>query len=71
MYRILRNTHLLLGLFGLAPLVMYSISALQMAHDTWFPSLRPAVTQRALKLDPNHKTARANLERARARLAKP
>jgi hypothetical protein len=51
MYRTLRNTHLLLGLFGLAPLVMYSISALQMAHDTWFPSLRPAVTQRALKLD--------------------
>ena len=27
--------------------------------------------ERALKLDPNHKTARANLERARARLAKP
>ena len=30
-----------------------------------------AAYERALDLDPNHKTARANLERARARLAKP
>lgn len=36
LYRWLRNTHLVLGLFSSAFLLMYGVSAVQMAHNSWF-----------------------------------
>src|SRR6185369_14882440 len=44
MYKWLRNTHLLLGLFCFLFLMMYGVSSVQMAHNTWF-DLKPAVTE--------------------------
>jgi hypothetical protein len=44
MYRTLRTIHLLSGVFALPMLAMYGVSAVQMAHPTWFP-MQPAVTQ--------------------------
>ena len=44
MYRYIRNTHLLLGLGVCLFLLMYGLSALQMAHPAWF-DLKPAVTR--------------------------
>ena len=43
MYKWLRNTHLLIGLFSFLFLLMYGVSSVQMAHNTWF-DLKPAVT---------------------------
>lgn len=50
MYRTLRNIHLLLGLFCFAFLLMYSVSAVEMAHSDWFPD-EPTVTQDAVAID--------------------
>jgi len=44
MYRILRNTHLLLGLFCCFFLLMYGVSSVQMSHNRWFNN-RPSVTE--------------------------
>lgn len=44
MYRLLRNAHLFLGLAAFLFVLMYGLSAVQMAHDTWF-SMKPAVTE--------------------------
>ena len=44
MHRLLRNTHLFLGLFSCAYLLMYGISAAQMGHRSWF-KLQPTVTE--------------------------
>ena len=44
MYRWIRNTHLLLGLGVCLFLLMYGLSALQMAHPAWF-DLKPVVTR--------------------------
>src|SRR6478672_2406224 len=44
MYKWLRNTHLLLGLFACLFLLMYGVSSVQMAHNTWF-DLKPAVIE--------------------------
>jgi len=44
MYRFFRNTHLFLGIAAFLFLLMYGLSAVQMAHDTWF-SMTPAVTE--------------------------
>jgi hypothetical protein len=52
MYRWLRNTHLLLGLFSFAFLMMYGLSAVQMANSSWF-NLKPTTTERQLALAPN------------------
>lgn len=49
MYKLIRNTHLLLGLSASAFLLMYGISAVQMAHPRWF-SLQPSVTESTLSL---------------------
>ena len=43
MYRLLRDTHLLTGLFCGLFLLAYSLSAVQMAHNRWFP-MKPRVT---------------------------
>jgi len=42
MYRLIRNTHLLLGLFTALFVLMYAVSAVQMAHRI---KLAPAVTE--------------------------
>src|SRR2546425_11024755 len=42
MYKLLRNTHLLTGLFASLFLLMYGVSAVQMAHNKWFDN-KPAV----------------------------
>lgn len=49
MYRWLRNTHLLLGLGVSLFLLMYGLSALQMAHPAWF-DLKPTVTRERVGL---------------------
>jgi hypothetical protein len=45
MYPLLRTIHLLCGVLSLPMLLMYGVSAVQMAHSNWF-SLKPAVTER-------------------------
>jgi len=37
MYRWIRNLHLILGVFASLPLILYAVSAVQMAHDRWLP----------------------------------
>src|ERR1044071_2998384 len=49
MYRLLRDTHLLLGLFCCFFLLMYGVSSVQMAHNSWF-NLRPRITETNLTL---------------------
>jgi hypothetical protein len=44
MYRWLRNIHLILGTFSFLFLMMYAVSAVQMAHNRWFSS-KPTVTE--------------------------
>lgn len=49
MYRWLRNTHLLIGLFSFLFLMMYGVSSVQMAHNSWF-NLKPKVTENRLEV---------------------
>lgn len=51
MYKTLRTIHLLCGVFALPGLLMYGISAVQMAHSKWFV-LRPSITERDVTLAP-------------------
>jgi|ERR1044071_1655520 hypothetical protein len=44
MYRILRNSHLFLGLFSCFFLLMYGTSSVQMSHNRWF-NTRPNMAQ--------------------------
>jgi hypothetical protein len=44
MYKWLRNTHLLIGVFSFLFLLMYGASSVQMAHNTWF-NMKPTLTQ--------------------------
>lgn len=48
-YATLRNLHLIFGLFSLPFLVMYTVSAVQMAHSKWF-TMKPVVTERTVQL---------------------
>jgi hypothetical protein len=43
MYRWLRNTHLVFGLFACVAVCMYGVSSIGFAHRTWF-RLQPSVT---------------------------
>src|ERR1043166_7662679 len=52
MYRLLRNTHLFLGLAAFLFVLMYGLSGVQMAHDTWF-SMKPVVTEMRVSLAAN------------------
>ena len=45
MYSTLRTLHLLFGALSLPYLLMYGLSAVQMAHSKWFP-MKPAVVER-------------------------
>jgi hypothetical protein len=58
MYRWLRNTHLLLGVFSLLFVLMYGMSGIQMAHNSWFTA-RPAVVEDRVALSPQDLTPRA------------
>jgi hypothetical protein len=49
MYPSLRTIHLLCGAFALPALLMYGLSAVQMAHSKWF-SMKPAVAERSVSL---------------------
>jgi hypothetical protein len=49
MYKWIRNTHLLIGLFAFLFLLMYGVSAVQMAHNRWFNN-KPAVTESEIAL---------------------
>ena len=49
MYRLLRNTHLFLGVAAFLFLMMYGVSAVQMAHPGWF-SMKPTVSETRLIL---------------------
>lgn len=57
-YPSLRTIHLLCGLFSLPALVMYGVSAVQMAHSKWF-DLKPAVEQTTGQIAPNQMDGRA------------
>jgi hypothetical protein len=57
MYKIIRNVHLLLASFSLPFLIMYGISAVQMAHSTWF-QMKPAVVEREMPLASGQSDAR-------------
>jgi hypothetical protein len=52
MYRLLRNTHLFLGIAALLFLMMYGLSSVQMAHSKWF-SNRTKVTEIRVTVSPN------------------
>ena len=49
-YSLLRSTHLLLGLFSALFLLMYGVSAVQMAHPGWF-TLKPNVVESDVAVD--------------------
>jgi hypothetical protein len=51
LYKFLRNTHLLIGLFSFLFLMMYGVSSVQMSHNTWF-NLKPAVSDSRVALAP-------------------
>lgn len=44
MYRFFRNTHLFLGIAAFLFVLMYGLTAVQMAHQSWF-SMKPTVTE--------------------------
>ncbi len=48
----LRNIHLLLGLFCSCFVLMYGLSSMQMSHNSWFPN-KPAVSESQSMLPPN------------------
>jgi len=51
MYKVLRNTHLFLGIAAFLFVTMYGLSSVQMAHQTWF-SMKPQVTETRLTVSP-------------------
>jgi hypothetical protein len=51
LYKFLRNTHLLTGVFSCLFLLMYGVSSVQMAHNTWF-NLKPGVADSEAALAP-------------------
>lgn len=51
MYPMLRNVHLFCGALALPALLMYAVSAVQMAHSRWF-TLKPAITESTVSLEP-------------------
>lgn len=51
MYRNIRNLHLLASAFTLAFLLVYAVSSVAMAHNTWVDA-RPAVTETRVALAP-------------------
>lgn len=58
MYELVRTVHLLLASFSLPFLLMYGISAVQMAHRGWF-DLDPSTRDEWVELTPRQDDARA------------
>lgn len=56
-YPLLRSIHLLAGAGSVAFLLMYGISAVQMAHNSWF-RMTPAVHEERIRLAPRIADAR-------------
>jgi hypothetical protein len=56
-YPVLRNIHLLSGVFALPALMIYAVSAVQIAHTSWFP-MKPAVTEVELPMHPGYTDGR-------------
>lgn len=61
MHSLIRNTHLMLGLFSVLFLMMYGLSAFQMAHGFLF-DLRPAVTTSTIGISPGRQPREAAQE---------
>lgn len=57
MYPTLRTIHLLCGVFALPMLLMYGVSAVQMAHTKWF-SMKPVVTEAKVQIPGNYSDGR-------------
>jgi hypothetical protein len=57
MYKSLRTIHLLSGVFALPMLVMYGVSAVQMAHPKWF-AMKPDVAETEYSVRPAPADAR-------------
>jgi hypothetical protein len=57
MYRTLRTIHLLCGVFALPMLLMYGMSAVQMAHSKWF-DMKPSLTEVTLPMPSNYTDGR-------------
>lgn len=53
MYRLLRNTHLTLGLAFALALAVYLASSVRLAHRSWFQP-QPTVSEESLPVDPHH-----------------
>jgi hypothetical protein len=51
MYKFLRNSHLILGAFSFLFVLMYGVSSVQMAHNTWFNN-KPLVNESSEKIAP-------------------
>src|ERR1039458_6952174 len=51
MYRWLRNTHLLLGLFSSAFVLMFGVSAIRFSHENWFGQ-KPAGSEIRFTISP-------------------
>lgn len=57
MYKTLRTLHLLCGALSLPYLLMYGLSAVQMAHNRWF-TMKPAVTERPIRVTRGYEDGR-------------
>ena len=62
MYRVLRDTHLLLGLFLLVFIMMFGVSSLHMSHRGWFGS-QPAESESIVVVDPGQASTPRELAR--------
>jgi len=66
-YRWLRSIHLISGAFALPVLVMYGLSAVQMAHGKWFDLKPVAVNKHSLQLPAGNDDGRKMAREAMAR----
>lgn len=57
MYPTIRNLHLIFGLLSLPFLIMYAVSAVQMAHGRLF-RIVPSVSERRVSMQPGYENAR-------------
>ena len=62
MYRVLRDTHLLVGLFFLVFVMMFGVSSLHFSHRGWFGS-EPAETESTVVVDPGQASTPRELAR--------
>jgi hypothetical protein len=56
-YPSLRTIHLLCGVFAVPALVIYGVSAMQMAHSKWF-AMKPTVTEVEMPMSPGYTDGR-------------